>query len=132
MERLILDTGVLVEMSRGAVLIDGAEGDSAVPAVVIAEYRVGVLLDSNRTRASAQERFLDDLLTVLPVVDYTADDAVHHAELLAHVRRDGRPRGALDLVIAAMARATRRTLLTTDRRAGFEGLPGVEVRYLEV
>lgn len=64
-------------------------------------------------------------------MDYTTDDAPHHAELVAHVRRAGRPRGALDLIIAATARATRRTLLTTDRRAGFEDLPGVAVRFVD-
>jgi tRNA(fMet)-specific endonuclease VapC len=52
--------------------------------------------------------------------------ARHHAALLAHARRTGRPRGAHDLIIAASARATGRTLLTMDAEAGFDDLPDVD------
>lgn len=62
--------------------------------------------------------------------DYTADVASHHADLMAHTRRTGHPRGAHDLVIAATARATGRTLLTTDARAELGELPGVSVRVV--
>ena len=54
-----------------------------------------------------------------------------HAELLAHVRRSGTPRGAHHLMIAATARASDRTLVTTDGRARFDELPGVQVRLAE-
>ncbi|WP_157876684.1 hypothetical protein [Streptomyces graminilatus] len=47
-----------------------------------------------------------------------------HARLLAHVRKEGKPRGARDLIIAATA-ATARILLTTDDNAAFDDLPGV-------
>jgi tRNA(fMet)-specific endonuclease VapC len=50
--------------------------------------------------------------------------ARHHATLLAHARRQGRPMGAHDLQIAATARATGRTLVTTEVSA-FEDLPDV-------
>ena len=50
-----------------------------------------------------------------------------HAELLAEVRSQGRPRGAHDLIIAATARASGRTVLSADGTA-FSDLPGVEVR----
>ena len=68
----------------------------------------------------------------MPVVDYTPAVAAHHAALLAHVRRSGRPRGAHDLMIAATARATRRLLLSTDEQAGFAELPDVQVRLVQV
>ncbi|MDP8930282.1 MAG: hypothetical protein M3O70_17365 [Actinomycetota bacterium] len=54
----------------------------------------------------------------------------HHAALLAHVSRGGRPRGAHDMIIAATARATERVLVTTDAQAGFAGLPEVTIRLL--
>jgi tRNA(fMet)-specific endonuclease VapC len=62
---------------------------------------------------------------LIPVEDYTADVARVHARLLAHVRTEGKPRGAHDLIIAATAAATARTLLTTDGKAAFDDLPGV-------
>jgi prevent-host-death family protein len=45
---------------------------------------------------------------------------------LVAVRRSGRPRGAHDLVIAATARASKRTVVTSDLTA-FTDLPGVTV-----
>jgi tRNA(fMet)-specific endonuclease VapC len=70
---------------------------------------------------------LDDVLSVVPVLDYDLDVAVAHADLLVEVRRQGLPRGAHDLVIAATARAAGRVVITADRSA-FVDLPGVEVR----
>jgi tRNA(fMet)-specific endonuclease VapC len=52
-----------------------------------------------------------------------------HAALLAHTGREGRPRGAHDLLIAATARKSSRTVVTADYR-GFADLPQVEVRVL--
>jgi tRNA(fMet)-specific endonuclease VapC len=128
--RLILDTGVLVAAVRGRLdpSAYAEEDDVVIPAVVLAEYLTGVELDEDPARAAAQRAFLDELLAVLPVADYTGVVAAHHAMLLAYVRRDGRPRGAHDLIIAATARATGRLLVTTDQRAGFADLPGVEAR----
>ncbi|RSM43021.1 type II toxin-antitoxin system VapC family toxin [Amycolatopsis balhimycina DSM 5908] len=133
MARLILDTGVLVDAARqrlppGAI---GEEDDVAIPALAITEYRVGLLLDPNPARRAAHDAFLADFLAVTPVVDYSASVVDHHAELLVHLQRTGQARGAHDLIIAATARATGRTLVTTDGRARFGDLPDVEVRLLE-
>ncbi|WP_367132538.1 PIN domain-containing protein [Saccharothrix sp. HUAS TT1] len=134
MARLILDTGVLVAGARG--VLDPAaisdEDDVAVPAVAVAEYLTGVLLDGDQSRGAAQRAFLDDVLATVPVEDYTPTVAEHHAELMAHVRRSGAPRGAHDVIIAATARATNRTLVTTDERARFGELPDVRVRLVRV
>src|SRR5262245_2318924 len=40
--------------------------------------------------------------------------AAHHARLIAHVRRSGTPRGAHDLIIAAHAAETGRTVLSRN------------------
>jgi predicted nucleic acid-binding protein len=47
------------------------------------------------------------------------------AGLLAHVRRTGTPRGAHDLIIAAHAAETGRTIVSRDAKARFGDLPGV-------
>ena len=69
-------------------------------------------------------------LQALPIETYTQRVAERHAELLAHVHRSGTTRGAHDLIIAATALATGRTVLTTDICAGFDQLPGVSARVL--
>ncbi|NUT97127.1 MAG: type II toxin-antitoxin system VapC family toxin [Saccharothrix sp.] len=133
MARLILDTGVLVAATRKAGLSTITdEDDVTVPAVVVAEYLTGVLLDGDEARSAAQRAFLKDVLRAAPVEDYTPAVAEHHAALMAYAKRSGQPRGALDLIIAATARATGRTLVTTDSRARFDELPGVEVRVVSL
>jgi tRNA(fMet)-specific endonuclease VapC len=127
---LILDTGVLVRGARRQLdpTAIGDEDDVALPAVVIAEYLAGVLLDGDRARQATQRAFLDHVLDV--TCDYTPAVAVQHAKLLAHVRTTSQPRGARDLLIAATALATGRILLTTDARARFDQRPDVQARVL--
>jgi tRNA(fMet)-specific endonuclease VapC len=68
---------------------------------------VGVLLADERRRADRQAN-LEVVRSGLPVLGYDGDVADVHGDLLAHVRRSGKPRGAHDLIIAATARATGR------------------------
>lgn len=132
MARLIVDTGVLVGTVRGRIGVDVLTDadDVALPAVVVAEYLAGVHPDPDRGRSAAHRAFLEEVLDIVPVIDYDTDIAEHHAFLLAHTTRAGRRRGPHDLLIAATAVASGRTLLTTDERAGFAELPGVEVRLV--
>ena len=90
----------------------------------------GVEGDNNSKRSVAQRAYLDEILDTIPVTEYDTDVARAHAKYLAHTRRVGRPRGAHDLIIAATALATDRTLLTTDGAAGFDELPGLRVRVV--
>ena len=126
--RLILDTGVLIRAERGRARLDrvlGDEDDVAIAAITAAELLVGVEL-ADEARRAARSVFVDDVIATIPVEDYTLDVAAAHARLLAHVRRAGRPRGAHDLIIAATAVATGRTVVTADAGAALGELPGVE------
>lgn len=126
MERRILDTGVLISAARGRVAIPDT-ADTAIPALVITEYLAGVHRSAAHRRA-AQRAFLADVLAVMPVVDCDRKTAEHHAELLAYTHAQGQRRGPHDLMIAATARASGRTILTTDARARFDDLPEVNAR----
>lgn len=131
MERLIVDTGVLVALERsGAPVADAVpdDADLALAAVTAAELLVGVELadDERRSRRMAS---VEALLTGIPLIPYDLAVAREHARLLAHTRRAGRPRGAHDLQIAATAAATRRTILTTDAHA-FAELPAIGMRVV--
>jgi tRNA(fMet)-specific endonuclease VapC len=126
MSLLLLDTTFLIDVERGGIDLDDAIGDEddvAIAAVTVAELLVGVSLASARRR-EARRTYVDEILASLPIIAYDRSVAVEHAELLVAVRRQGRPRGAHDLLIAATARATQRTVATADREA-FAGLPGV-------
>ena len=131
MERLILDSGVLIALERGRAPAHDVVPDDAsiaLAAITAAELLVGVELADASHRAARQKTVVA-LLETFEVLAFDLDIARHHAELFAHTRRTGRPRGAHDLQIAAAARATGRTVVTTDR-GGFDGLPGVHCRIL--
>ncbi len=102
------------------------DDEPAIAAITAAELGVGIELATGRRKQNRQA-FVEDLLEVLPVIAYDIDVARAHTTLLAVVRRAGRPRGAHDLIIAATALATARTVVTADL-SGFDGLPGVVVR----
>jgi predicted nucleic acid-binding protein len=124
--RLILDTNILIAYERGT--IDRAaldEDELAIAAATVAEYRVGIELADAPERAADRARALATITSALDVLDYTATTAAHHGRLLAHVRRSGHPRGAHDLIIAAHAAETGRTVVSRDVKARFNDLPGV-------
>lgn len=130
--RLILDTGVLVATKRGRTALSdviSADDDLVIAAISIAELRTGIEL-ANEQRRGARTEFLVQVLETLPVEPYDLAVAEAHGRLLAHVHRRGTPRGAHDLIIAATAAATRRLILTADRNAHFDELPGVECLVL--
>jgi tRNA(fMet)-specific endonuclease VapC len=127
--RLLLDTTFLIDAERNAAALDDViddDDDAAIAAITIAELRVGVEIATGRRR-EARRGFVERVLAALPIVDYNVAVADAHASLLAHVRRQGTPRGAHDLIIAATAVAAGRTIVTADRTA-FESLPGVNLR----
>lgn len=129
MARLILDTSVLVTGERrGARPEDLVEPDdnAAIAAVTVAEMLVGVELSQGK-QGRVRRNWIEACLATLPVEDYTIEVARVHASLIAAGRRSGRPRGAHDLIVAATAVASDRSVVTLDR-SGFEGLPGVNLR----
>ena len=131
-QRLILDTGVLTAAERGKAEVDSVIGDAddvAVAAITIAELLVGVEL-ADPVRRPARQAFVDQVLALIPVEEYTTDIARVHARLMAHVRREGKTRGAYDLLIAATAAATARTVVTMDSSAAFDDLPGVRAQVV--
>ncbi|HLN07222.1 MAG TPA: PIN domain-containing protein [Acidimicrobiales bacterium] len=125
----MLDTTFLIVADRSGSVLDDIiddEDDVAIAAVTVAELLVGVELSDGEHRP-ARQRFVDDISTTIPIVSYDATVASSHAQLLVATRRQGRQRGAHDLIIAATARATQREVLSADLST-FEDLPGVICR----
>jgi tRNA(fMet)-specific endonuclease VapC len=124
--RLILDANILIAYERGTMDRTALDEDElAVAAVTIAEYRVGIELADTAERAADRSRALAAITSVVEVLDYTSTTAAHHARLIAHARPAGAPRGAHDLVIAAHAAETGRTIVSRDAKARFADLPSV-------
>lgn len=125
MTLLLLDTTFLIDAERGTTDVDdliGDDDDVAIAAISLAELTVGV--ESAAQQRSRRQSYVDEIAASIPILPYDESVALRHASLLVAVRRSGRPRGAHDLIIAATAAATGRTVASADRRA-FDGLPGV-------
>ncbi len=119
---------MLVAAERHGAPLDSVvtdDDDVAIAAITAAELLVGVELADARHRRQ-RATFVDAILELVPVESYDLDVARAHAGLLAYVHRAGRARGAHDLIIAATAVSSRRTVVTGDA-GGFEELPGVKV-----
>ena len=124
--RLILDTVILIAYERGTIDRSSLDDDElAIASVTGAEYRVGIEMADTAERAAERARALAAILSAVDVLDYTQVTAANHARLLAHVRRTGTPRGAHDMIIAAHAAETSRTIMSRDAKARFGDLPGV-------
>ena len=104
--------------------------DVAISAITVAELRVGVRPTKGHRQRARHESFIAAILDAVSIETYDLEIAEAHAELLAHARRAGTPRGAHDLIIAATALARDRAVVTHDRR-GFADLPGVAVAELD-
>lgn len=125
---LLLDTTFLVDAERSGGDLDEAiadEDDVAIAAVTVAELLLGVAIAQGKRR-SARQSFVDLVREAIPVLPYDTRVAHAHAHLLAAVRRSGRPRGAHDLITAATAVSSGRTVVTADF-TGFQGLPDVRL-----
>ncbi|NMR20996.1 PIN domain-containing protein [Cellulomonas fimi] len=124
--RLILDTNTLIAYERQRFDITTLdEDDLAIAAVSVAEFRTGIELADNPRRAADRARVLAAITATVAVLDYTEATAAEHGRLLAHVRREGIPRGAHDLIVAAHAVEDSRAVLSLDAKARFGDLPGV-------
>ncbi len=125
--RLILDTGFLIAQERGSLLAKNflqPPDDIAISAITVAELYAGIELASLEKRA-ARAAFAERLLKAIFVIPFDMSIAKIHSKLFADCYRQGRKRGNHDLIIAATAASTGRTLVTTDQRANFTQLPGV-------
>jgi tRNA(fMet)-specific endonuclease VapC len=130
-DRLILDTGILIAAERGTTDLATVIGndDPVIAGISVAELLVGIDRSTGK-RKDFRALHTEALLAVMPVESYSTEVARMHAFLQGHVRRTGSPRGTFDLIIAAAAVASCRTLVTMDSSAKFGDLPGLRVRVV--
>ncbi|MEV0344566.1 PIN domain-containing protein [Nonomuraea sp. NPDC050680] len=125
--KVLLDTNVLISLEKGlslAKVID-PDDDVAVSVVTIGELQLGVERsdDAHRRQRSA---FVQRMMQHLPSIDYTLQVALVHAKIAATMSGKGLTSSRPDLMIAATAIATGRTLVTADE--GFSVISGLKAR----
>lgn len=124
--RVILDSNILIDIERDREAhLSLNDADAVIAAVSVAELRTGAYRASDQSVSRDRIRRVSQLISQFDVLDYTAATAKHHANLLTATARDGKPRGAHDLIIAAHAIETGRVLISRDASARFGDLPEV-------
>lgn len=127
---IIVDADVIIRGEKGAFDFRGwsaARSDDvlAVAAITVAELWHGVERASGPRRAR-RKRYLQAVLSVLPIIPYTERTAFLHAQIWARLQGAGRMTGYYDLLVAATALELNYEVATFNARH-FENVPGITV-----
>ena len=127
---VLIDTSVLIAIERGELDLEQAAADPdeplAVSAVTAHELLRGVARLPPGVRRARSERWLETLLSTMPVIEYDLDVARVHAALWAEMSAAGRPLGAHDQMVAATAISLGYDLATRD--GAFDAVPDLAIR----
>jgi toxin FitB len=118
----LVDANVLSEAtkpdpdSRVVEWLRRNERSIAVDPVVLGEIRFGILLLARGSRRSRLERWFDQGVGQIQCLPWDAAVGMRWAQLLADLRRRGRPMSIKDSLIAATALAHDLALVTLNQR----------------
>lgn len=104
----------------------GATENIYISAVTASELLMGVHLADHEARRARRLAFVEGILSVIEILDFTIDAWRRHAELYAQLSRAGKMIGAHDLMIAATALTYGHKVLT-DNVAEFRRVDGLDV-----
>lgn len=127
---VLIDTSILIAVERGQLDLDAAAADPGEPiamsAVTAHELLRGLARLPSGVRRARSERWLETLLTAVPVIEYDVDVARVHAALWAEMSASGQSLGLHDQMIAATAISMGYDLATRD--AAFGAVPDLAIR----
>jgi tRNA(fMet)-specific endonuclease VapC len=112
---LILDTNALSAVADdelSAVKVFKSADSIALPVIVLAEYRFGIL--GSRRRAD-YEKWLRNLISLARVLEIDEQTSEHYARIRMELKQGGHPIPSNDLWIAALCRQHALPLLSRDR-----------------
>ena len=70
--------------------------------------------------------YLNAVISVMPIIAYTAEIAYEHARIWAYLEKKGKMIDAYDLIVAATA-LERKSQVATLNRKHFDRVPGLRV-----
>ncbi len=131
MGRVVLDTSMLIALEKQSLDIQvliSKDLEVFVPELAVAEYLVGVELTTSSARKTMRLAFLQTIEDFTKPVTFDREHAHNLAKLIAQTKLLGRPRGSIDLAVAASAVTLDATLYTRDSRGKFDQLIGLNVK----
>ena len=131
MEQIVIDTSVLVQLARTNQEQPNdsfADYDVLIPTVVIAEFKAGLELMPKSRRQAMQLQVLDEVCRESQILDFGSREATQFAIFDALLVSSGLRISEFDLAIAAHAAIKQAPILTLDKKAQCDFLPGINVR----
>jgi tRNA(fMet)-specific endonuclease VapC len=127
----LIDTSILIAAERGrldpaALAAENNEEEIALAAITASELLHGVHRVKGAVARVRAERFVERILSVVPVIAFDRDVARVHARLDAELSAQGTAVGEADLLIAATAVACDYRIATRDLRS-FLRIKGLDV-----
>ena len=124
----LLDTSILIATLDAGVVFDT---HSAISVVSVGELRAGVELAGSAEVRNARRIRLETVTEAFEPIGIGERTALEYGRLLALARRTGRVQKATDLLIAATAGESGRTLWTRDEaQASLAGEAKIPVRLV--
>jgi predicted nucleic acid-binding protein len=127
---IILDADVIIRGEKGVfdlqswLAFQPAE-EFEIAAITVAELWHGVERAAGAQRARRQ-KFLQAVLTALPIIAYTGETAYEHARIWAELSAAGKMIGHYDLIVAATA-LERGGKVATFNKKHFSAVAGLKV-----
>jgi tRNA(fMet)-specific endonuclease VapC len=117
--RYLLDTNVVSDFVRGQAAVQArlratSPADVAVSSVTVMEVHYGLTLEPARARRL--QPVIDALFDAIQLLPLTVEDARAAGALRAALRRQGRPIGPYDVLLAGCALARGLVLVTANAR----------------
>ena len=127
---IILDADVIIRGEKGLFDLKGWLASQPteqfeIAAITVAELWHGVERAAGAHRAKRQ-RYLQAILTSLPVILYTEETAYQHARIWAELEAAGKMIGYYDLMVAATAMERGSEVATFNKRR-FASVAGLKV-----
>lgn len=131
MGQVVVDTSVLVALMRnpqGAKKLFTKNDELLIPTVALAEIKVGLELMPPSKYRSEQQEVLASILEIAEVLNFGQKEATQFGIFAAHLVKNGHKMSDFDLAIATHAAIRQAMVLSLDKKAQFEMLPGITVR----
>jgi tRNA(fMet)-specific endonuclease VapC len=129
--RVVLDTSILIALEKQHLSLKelfNKDLNVYLPEVAVGEYLVGTELSTNPSFKEKRLAFLRTIEDFSELVVFNREHAQNFAKLVAQAKLLGRPRGSLDLAIAASAVTLDAVLYTRDSKGKFDQLIGLTVK----
>ncbi|MGB7603357.1 MAG: PIN domain-containing protein [Candidatus Sulfotelmatobacter sp.] len=127
---IVLDADVVIQGEKGVFnlrswVASRPHDQFEIAAITVAELWHGVERAVEPQR-SKRRRYLETIVSALPIVPYTEQTAYEHARIWAELQSAGKMIGAYDLIVAAIA-VERGSHLATFNRRHFAPVKGLQI-----